>query len=53
MKHTDYITTSNWFAWRPVKTNNSGWVWLKTVNRTIDKRPHIYQGLLETYSYCL
>lgn len=51
MKHTDYITTARWFAWKPVKTSNKGWVWLKTVIRTVDDRPLVYQGLLEEYYY--
>lgn len=24
-----------WFAWRPVKTADSGWKWLKTVRRRV------------------
>jgi len=46
----DYIIKDKWFAWKPVKTN-TGWVWLKTVNRTIDERPEVYLGLLPEYSY--
>jgi len=53
MIHTDYIRKDNWFAWRPVKTINKGWVWLKFVNRIIDERPLIYCGLLSEYSYFL
>lgn len=52
-KHIDYIKTDNWFAWRPVKTSSKGWVWLKTVKRTIDERPLVYLGLTPEYSYCL
>lgn len=53
MKHTDYITEDYWFAWRPVKTQNAGWVWLKRVRRIIDERPEVYLGLLTEYSYFL
>lgn len=51
MKHTDYIRYDVWFAWRPVRTTNQGWVWFRYVNRTIDERPEVYQGLLPEYSY--
>lgn len=51
MKHTDYITTDKWFAWHPVKTENSGWIWLKIVARTIDERGEVYLGLLLVYYY--
>jgi hypothetical protein len=50
MKHTDYLDTDIWFAWFPVKTD-SGWKWLEMVERTIDWRPVIYQGLLEIKTY--
>jgi len=53
MVHTDYVKTSDWFAWKPVKTEDSGWVWLKTVSRTVDDRPLVYMGLLTQYSYKL
>lgn len=53
MIHQNYIKTDNWFAWRPVKTTNAGWVWRKIVNRTIDERPVVYLGLLPEYSYYL
>lgn len=49
--HTDYINIDYWFAWRPVNTVNSGWVWLIPVIRTIDSRDEAYLGLLSTYSY--
>ena len=51
--YKDYITTGKWFAWKPVKTTNAGWVWLKTVNRTIDECPVVYLGLAPEYSYSL
>lgn len=51
MKHTDYVYTEEWFAWRPVRLDTGKWVWLKMVERTVDERPLVYQGLLETYSY--
>jgi len=51
MLHTDYINIDNWFAWRPVKTIDSEWVWLIVVRRTIDYRDEAYLGLLPTYSY--
>ncbi len=51
MTQFDYIKTDNWFAWRPIKTINAGWVWLKVVKRTIDERPVVYLGLLPEYSY--
>jgi hypothetical protein len=25
-KEIDYIKTDKWFAWRPVKTTNAGWI---------------------------
>jgi hypothetical protein len=51
MKNEDYIFTYNWFAWFPVKTNNAGWVWLKTIKKTVDSRDEVYLGLLPTISY--
>ena len=51
MKNEDYIFTYNWFAWFPVKTNNAGWVWLKTIKKTLDSRDEVYLGLLPVYSY--
>lgn len=52
MKHTDYVNTTKWFAWYPVKTQDSGWVWWKTINRTIDERDEVYLGLLpQTFYY--
>lgn len=53
MKNKDYITTDKWFAWKPVKTADAGWVWWKVVNRIIDERPEVYLGLLPEYSYLL
>lgn len=53
MSHTDYIKTDKWFAWRPVKTDNAGWVWWRVVDRTIDERPVVYLGLLPYYSYSI
>lgn len=49
--HEDYVTTSNWFAILPVKTENDGWVWLKCVKKTTDERPEVYCGLLPETSY--
>lgn len=51
MTHTDYITTKKWFAWHPVKTENAGWVWWKTVEKTRDERPEVYLGLLPITTY--
>lgn len=51
MTHTDYITTKKQFAWHPVKTENAGWVWWKTVEKTRDERPEVYLGLLPITTY--
>ena len=51
MIHEDYVTTDVWFAWKPVRTENNGWVWFKYVNRIIDERPEVYQGLLPIKTY--
>lgn len=53
MKHEDYVFVDIWYAWRPVKTIDCGWVWLKNVNRCIDDRPEVYLGLLPITSYRL
>ena len=53
MKNEDYVVTVKWFAWYPVKTTNSGWVWWKYVDRTTDERPEVYMGLLTEYTYKL
>lgn len=53
MKNEDYIKTYKWFAWKPVKTTNTGWVWFKYVDKTIDERAEVYLGLLPEYYYCL
>ena len=51
MKQNDYIKVGKWFAWRPVRTKNSGWVWLRWVTRVVDQRPEHYLGLLPEYTY--
>ena len=51
MKHTDYICTKEWFAWRPVRLDSGEWVWLDWVEKTTDDRPLVYLGLLTEYSY--
>ncbi len=53
MLQEDYIYTHKWFAWKPVKTECGKWVWLKTINRTVDERDEVYLGLLPTYHYSL
>ena len=53
MESEKYIKQDKWFAWRPVKTTEGKWVWMKTVNRTIDERPEFYLGLLPQYYYSL
>ena len=51
MKQLDYIYIDKWFAWKPVKTINFGWVWLKKLTRIIDERPLVYLGLLTEVTY--
>lgn len=51
MTHLDHIKSDNWYAWYPVKTENEGWVWLCWTQRTIDSRPLVYLGLLETKTH--
>lgn len=51
MKHTEYVYTEKWYAWRPVKLECGRWAWFEWVEKTTDDRPLVYQGLLETYSY--
>lgn len=51
MAHLNYVHHDIWFAWRPVKTEEGNWAWLKYVARTIDERPLVYLGLLEEYKY--
>lgn len=46
-----FIHFSTWFAWRPVKTTNKGWVWLRFVERKDDYRDEVYLGLLPTTEY--
>jgi len=53
MTQEDFIKKDKWFAWRPVKTTNAGWIWFKIVNRTIDERPVEYLGLLPEFEYIL
>jgi hypothetical protein len=53
MRNEDYVNTSDWFAWKPVKTECGKWVWLKTIKRTVDERDEVYLGLLPKYFYCL
>jgi hypothetical protein len=45
------LPVDKWFALLPVKTVNSGWIWLKIVDRICDDRPEKYLGLLPTYTY--
>jgi hypothetical protein len=49
--HEKFVHIYVWFAWRPVRTENAGWVWWKYVTRTIDERPEVYLGLLPTTTY--
>lgn len=46
-----YVKQEKWFAWYPVKTEFDGWVWLKTVWRTVDEAPEHYLGLLPEVTY--
>jgi len=51
MNKEKYIYFSIWFAWRPVRTSNKGWTWLKYVERVSDERDEIYLGLLPRIYY--
>lgn len=51
MAHHDHIKRDKWFAWRPVKTTDVGWVWMKMVNREVDARPLVYMGMHEEFRY--
>jgi len=46
-----FIYFYTWFAWRPVKTINKGWVWLKFVERKDDFNNEVYLGLLPSTEY--
>jgi len=46
-----YVKHDVWFAWRPVRTTNNGWVWGEFVYRTVDERDEIYLGLLPQIHY--
>jgi hypothetical protein len=51
MSHEKYVYLDVWFAWRPVRTTNLGWVWLRYVERKTDDRPEVYLGLMPSVSY--
>lgn len=51
MKAHEQVTFSNEIAWIPVKTQDSGWVWLHYVDVITDHRPEIFLGLLPTKEY--
>ncbi len=42
-------TSSNWFAWHPVKLNDNRFAWLEKVSRT----PIYANGFFQYYSYQL
>ena len=46
-----YTKHDVWFAWRPVKTTNNGWVWGQYVFRKIDERDEVFLGLLPEITY--
>lgn len=50
MEEGDLII-KKWFAWYPVFTENSGWVWFKTVYKKIDYRPLKHLGLHEEVTF--
>lgn len=47
------IQVKNTFAWLPIKTENSGWVWLKKVLKYVDDNPIYYLGLTSEVKYIL
>jgi len=49
----EMITINKWFAYYPVLTDNAGFVWLKKVDRKIDRNDKYFLGLLPRYSYFL
>jgi len=53
MVNVEHIKSSYWYAWKPVKTEEGKWVWLKTIKRVIDSRDEYYLGLLPKTFYYL
>jgi len=41
-----------WFAWRPVRTFDGRWTWLRTVKRRrIQLKPHLDGGMPQWWQY--